>query len=58
MDNIYIHHFHAHILTYMYVYSNTLFAVFYITNLTVHREIDENVSHQILLTAEDLLFLL
>ena len=42
----------------MYVYSNTLFAVFYITKLTVHREIDENVSHQILLTSEDLLFLL
>ena len=47
-----------HIFKLMYVYSNTLFAVFYITKLTVHREIDENVSHQILLTAEDLLFLL
>ena len=40
----------------MYVYSNTLFAVFYITNLTYYREIDENVAHQILLTSEDLFF--
>jgi len=42
----------------MYVYSNTLFAVFYIKNLTYYREIDENVAHQILLTSEDLLFFL